>query len=73
MEGKILIINQSEELRKYLKEELESRNFEIHEAKDGLDGYIKMRNQLPDLIIMDYFVPRLSGSDFLDRKHEFST
>jgi len=71
MDGKILIINNSEDLRTYLKNELEALNFEVIEAKDGLDGYIKMRNQLPDLIIMDFFIDRMNGIDFLEKKIEF--
>ena len=71
MKKKILIVEKSEDLRNYLKEKLEFHDFEIILAKDGLDGYIKMRGQLPDLIIIDLFVPRLNKNDFLEKKCPF--
>jgi DNA-binding response OmpR family regulator len=73
MAEKILIIDHSELLRDFIKETLEAYGFEVHLAKDGLDGLIKMRNQLPDLIIMDYYLPKLNGMSFLKEKMELKT
>ncbi len=73
MAEKILIIDQSELLRNFIKESLEEYGYEIHLAKDGLDGLIKMRNQIPDLIIMDYYLPKLNGLSFLKEKMDLKT
>lgn len=68
MDKKILIIDESKLLRDYLKSRLEKLGFKIFLAKDGIEGLIKMRNILPDLIIMDFYLPRLNGLDFLKEK-----
>ncbi len=70
IEKKILIIDQSKLLRNYLKEKLENLGFDVILAKDGVDGLIKMRNQTPNLIIMEFYLPRLGGVDFLKEKQE---
>jgi len=70
MNEKILVIDKSAILRNYLKDTIEKEGFEVLLAKDGLDGLIKMRNQLPDLVIMDYYLPKLNGLGFLKEKLE---
>jgi len=70
MKYKILVIDQSNLLRNFIRDKLTNLNFEVLLAKDGLDGLIKMRNQLPDLIIMDIYLPRLNGLNFLKEKSE---
>jgi DNA-binding response OmpR family regulator len=73
MDIKILIIDESELLRNFLKELINKSGIEIILAKDGVDGLIKMRNHMPNLIIMDYYIPRLSGISFLKEKEELKT
>lgn len=65
---KILIIDESPLFRNYLKEKLEGFDFEIVEGKNGLDGGVKMRNELPDLVIMDYYLSRRSSLQVLQEK-----
>jgi DNA-binding response OmpR family regulator len=67
---KILVIDQSDLLRDYFKTKLEASGFEVILAKNGVDGLIKMRNQLPDLIIMDFYLSQLSAIEFLEEKQK---
>ena len=62
---KILIIDESKLFRTYLVGKLENQGFEVVEAKNGLDGGIKMRNEMPDLILMDFFLSRKSSQELL--------
>jgi DNA-binding response OmpR family regulator len=70
---KILVIDSSELLRLYIKEKLEQYNFEVVLAKDGFEGLIKIKNELPDLIIMDFYLNRVSGLDILKEKHSYKS
>lgn len=65
---KVLIIDESSLFRDYLSKTLERFNFQILQAVNGLDGSVKMRNELPDLIIMDYYLSRKSSQDVLKEK-----
>jgi len=65
---KILIIDDSSLFRTFMKTQLEEYGFEVIEGINGLDGLTKMRNQLPDLIIMEYYLSRKSSLDLLKAK-----
>jgi len=61
----ILVINDSSLLRSFLEKQLREYGFEVLQAINGLDGWGKIRQQQPDLIIMDYFLTRKSSMDIL--------
>lgn len=65
---KVLIIGDSSLFRNYLGNKLEKYNVEVSIGLNGFDGYIKMRNVLPDLIIMDYMLSRKSSMEVLSEK-----
>ncbi|HOF00679.1 MAG TPA: response regulator [Spirochaetota bacterium] len=68
---KILVVQSSELLRRYICEKLEKLGFEVLSAKDGFDGLIKLKNAIPDLVIMDLVLNRLSGMDFIREKKQY--
>lgn len=68
MKEKILIINKSRTINEYLRQKLSMYDFEVIFARDGFDGQIKMKNEHPDLIILDYYLTRISLIDFLKDK-----
>ena len=65
---KILLIDDSELFREYLANKLAENGFEVVEARNGLEGSIKMRNELPDLVIMEYYLTRKSCIEILKEK-----
>jgi len=65
---KVLVIDESELIRSYLKKKLEAYGMEVIVAVNGFDGMIKMKNNLPDLIIMDYYLSRVSSLEILKEK-----
>ncbi len=67
---KILVIDESPLFRNYLKERLEKYNFEVMLSISGFDGSIKIRNEMPDLIIMDYYLSRKSSVEVLQEKKQ---
>ncbi|MCK5153651.1 MAG: response regulator [Spirochaetales bacterium] len=65
---KVLIIGDSSLFRNYLGSKLEEYGIEVSIGLNGFDGYIKMRNEVPDLIIMDYMLSRKSSMEVLSEK-----
>lgn len=44
-----------------VKDMLPANNFEVLEAKDGLEGYNLIRSENPNLIMLDFLLPKMSG------------
>lgn len=68
MKKKILIIDESQLFRDYLIKKFEEHDFEVVEGKNGLDGSVKMRSEMPDLIVMDYYLSRKTSEEVLIEK-----
>lgn len=58
---KILVIDDSGVIRKTVREMLPAGNFEVLEAKDGAEGMNLIRQERPNLIMLDFILPKLSG------------
>jgi len=58
---KILIVDDEPDIRDVLKITLECEGFEVHEAKDGIEGLEQVHKISPDLVILDYKMPRMNG------------
>ncbi|MCL1818793.1 MAG: response regulator [Spirochaetaceae bacterium] len=65
---KILVVDESPLFRNFLKGKFEAFGFEVALGVNGLEGALKLRNFLPDLIITDYFLSRKSCLEFLKEK-----
>ncbi|QQE65682.1 response regulator [Leptolyngbya sp. BL0902] len=58
---KILVIDDSRVIRMRVRDMLPQGNFEVIEAKDGVEGMDAIREQHPNLIMLDFLLPRMSG------------
>jgi CheY-like chemotaxis protein len=58
---KILVIDDSKVIRVRVKEMLPQDNVEVVEAKDGLQGLNLIRSEHPNLIMLDFLLPKMSG------------
>jgi DNA-binding NarL/FixJ family response regulator len=72
MNKRILIVDDSDSTRGLVREFLESRlDFEVcGEASDGLEGIAKGIELNPDLIVLDYSLPRINGLQIAAFLHE---
>ncbi|PSB00384.1 response regulator [Merismopedia glauca] len=59
--NKILVIDDSGVIRKTVREMLPKGNFEVLEAKDGVEGLNLIHQEKPSLIMLDFILPKLSG------------
>lgn len=58
---KILVIDDSKVIRMRVKDMLPEGNFDIIEAKDGLEGFNLIQTENPNLIMLDFLLPKMSG------------
>ena len=61
----VLLVDDDPSLRELLTMELEEAGFEARQAEDGIDGLLKLRDELPKVIISDIQMPRMSGIEFI--------
>lgn len=65
-EGKgqlILVVDDEENMRNLLRQELSEAGYQVVEAADGIEALARARQERPDLIILDVMMPGISGFD----------
>lgn len=63
----ILIIDDEESIRASLKGALEDEGFDVITAEDGESGITRTSEELPDLILLDIWMPGIDGIETLNR------
>ena len=63
MKKKILLIDDEEDCLRPLAFRLARRGFQVLLARDGEQGLREAKEMIPDLIILDLFLPKLSGEE----------
>lgn len=59
----LLLVEDNEDFRFYLKDNLKA-DYQIVEASNGKEGWQKVQEHLPDLIVSDIMMPEMNGIDF---------
>lgn len=73
MAKSVLIIDDDPDIRELLGEFLTGQGFAVHLARDGRHALqLLAKIEAPDVILLDYLMPGMSGSAFLDRKRRNS-
>jgi CheY-like chemotaxis protein len=68
MSQTILLVEDDSDLRVAMVTLLEAEGFEVVTANDGLMGLQQLeRSRLPCLVLLDWWLPLLSGNEFLSR------
>jgi two-component system chemotaxis response regulator CheY len=57
----ILVVEDYEDIRSFLKFLLEERGYQVCEARDGIEAFDKFKQEHPDLILMDISLPQVDG------------
>ena len=60
---KILVIDDDASIRSLLRQELESKGYEVYEAENGQAAIAKVREVRPDLITLDIIMQGINGYD----------
>ncbi len=58
---KILIVDDEEDIVKALKIRFHTMGYSVVSAQDGLSGLEMIRNEKPDLVLLDIMLPKLDG------------
>ena len=66
----ILLVDDSDVLRKITSFNLKKQGYEVVEAKDGMEALEKLEELKPDLMILDIMMPHLDGFNVLKRMQE---
>jgi two-component system, chemotaxis family, protein-glutamate methylesterase/glutaminase len=65
---KVLVIDDSALMRKLLERVLaDARDFEVHFARDGMEGLEQLAAANPDVVTLDIHMPGMDGLACLDR------
>lgn len=69
----ILIIEDEQPIRRFLRASLTSEGYRVNEAVSGDEGLRMAASQPPDLVILDLGLPDLDGQEVLRRLREWLT
>ena len=64
---KILIVDDSKTIRMQIRDMLSNVAFTVIEAKDGAEGLMLIVQERPNLILLDFFMPRMNGWEVLQK------
>ena len=66
----VLVVEDESPIRAMLAELLQHAGYAVIEAGDGREALHRLREQRPDLIILDLMLPGMSGWEFLNQSRE---
>jgi two-component system, OmpR family, alkaline phosphatase synthesis response regulator PhoP len=64
---KILVIEDEGDIRELLRYNLAQEGFAVEEAADGAEGLDRIGRRVPDLVVLDLMLPRMSGLELCRR------
>jgi two-component system KDP operon response regulator KdpE len=69
----ILVVDDEPRMVKFVRMNLELEGYRVSEATNGLDALDKVREELPDLVLLDVMMPEMDGFETLEYIREVST
>lgn len=69
----ILIVDDEPRIRDFVRMNLELEHYRVEEAGNGREALEKLRDALPDLIVLDVSMPEMDGFEALRQIREVST
>ena len=69
----ILIVDDESRMIRFVRMNLELEGFLVTEAGSGMEALEKVRDELPDLVLLDVMMPEMDGFETLARLREIST
>ena len=59
----VLVIDDDPDVRGFIAAALEEQGYRVREASDGREGLAEFHRDAPDLVVLDFIMPGLSGAD----------
>jgi len=63
----VLVIDDDPDVRGFIVESLEDLGYQVREAGDGREGLKEIAKETPDLVVLDFIMPGLSGAEVASR------
>ena len=68
----ILVVDDEPRMIRFIRLNLEHDGYDVHAANDGEEALEKLRDLMPDLILLDVMMPGLDGFEVLEMIREIS-
>lgn len=68
----ILVVDDEPRMVRFIRMNLEIEGCRVIEASDGLDALTKVREEIPDVVILDVMMPNMDGFETLREIRDFS-
>ena len=69
----ILVVDDEPRMIRFIRMNLELEGYRVVEATNGLEAVERVREDLPDLLVMDVQMPEIDGFEALERIRQVST
>ena len=63
----VLVIDDDPDVRGFIVNSLEEQGYRVRAASDGREGLAAIERETPDLVVLDFIMPGLSGADVARR------
>jgi DNA-binding response OmpR family regulator len=73
MAKKILIIEDEEIICDLLERKLTREGYSVVITNNGIDGLIKMREDRPDIVLLDIIMPKMGGFEVMEEMNKDKT
>ncbi len=70
MAVKVLVVDDEEDYRIIARDVLQAEGYEVRLACDGEEGLAAVRDSRPDVVLVDWMMPKLDGEAFCRRLRE---
>ena len=70
---RILVVDDEPRMTRFIRMNLDLEGFSVHEAFDGKEALDRVREVLPDLVILDVMMPKMDGFQTLQMMREVSS
>jgi two-component system KDP operon response regulator KdpE len=69
----ILVVDDEPRMVRFVRMNLELEGYQVAQAGNGIEALEKVRDELPDLVLLDVMMPDMDGFETLERLREIST
>ncbi len=69
----ILVVDDESKMIRFVRMNLELEGFRVTEAGNGLEALERVRQDLPDMVLLDVMMPEMDGFETLERLREISS
>lgn len=72
MKKRILVVDDEPRMRRFVRMNLDLEGYEVFEAENGVKALERVRDDMPDLVLLDVMMPDLDGFETLASIREMS-